>query len=1030
MLAASISPRERPPIGRSSFFVGILLSCRAFAIDPTEYLSELHHTQWTTREGAPGAISVIAQTSDGYLWLGTPIGLFRFDGESFEQPTFSDGKLSINGDVSALYTTPSGDLWIGMRFGGAYFLRNGRLTKYAEQQGLPLHTIRQFAATPDGAVWAALTNGLFRLRETGWAPVGNDWNYSATDAYNIFVARNGTLWARSFQGTFFLPNGAKAFEKSPVPGGRGWIFSAPDGSIWVSDPEQGLTSLTDAARAVPKFAVATDSGTQAAFADLDGGLWICVMRAGTETLLRLPSGKALLENAKQLTDSDVQTLRPTQSLTGATFNFMEDREGNVWAATDSGLDRFRPNKLHSALETVSRVYQAVMTASPQGDMWLAGEPDLLLKFSANQTVPIADKRFRTSDLVNTAWGERDGSILLGLERVGLTRYANGQAQTLTLWSHAEERDIQAIVKDHDDKLWVSGVREGLYRQDGNVWTLNGGLSDLPAKVPLSAFADSTGKLWFGYPDNEIALVENGRVRIFDHAQGLNIGAVLAIASRAERLWIGGTDNVALYAQGHFSTLTNIDGRAFTGVSGIVQDSAGTLWLNGSTGVTRIAGPEIDAFATDPGHRVKVETMNHEDGLNGVATQIRPLNTALEGADGRVWFTTAAGAYWIDPKHVRRNALPPPVILKSFTANGRNYPINGEIHLPAHTTSLEFKYSALSLSMPNRARFKYKLDGVDTEWQDAGNRRQAFYTNVPPGTHRFQVIAANEDDIWNDTGASANLTIAPAFFQTRWFDAACALAVLATLWQLYRTRVRLIARQMRVQMGARLEERERIARELHDTLLQSTQGLILLFQSFAGRLGRADPMRRQMEAALDQADHLLNEARDRVSDLRTTGIDSDMTRALSRFVQELISDRAVGFKIVEVGSPMVLSLSVADDAYRIGREALSNAVSHAQPANIELEIAYDAKQFRMRVRDDGKGIADELLRAGARAHHFGLQGMRERAERNGGTLNIWSRDGAGTEVELTVPAARAYRRYRAKPHWIRAILLKRRPSEPS
>jgi len=1002
--------------------ISLLLSSHAHAIDPTEYLFELHHTKWTTREGAPGQISAIAQTSDGYLWLGTSIGLFRFDGESFEQPRFSGADQTISADVSALYTAPSGDLWIGMRFGGAYLLRQGRLTKYAKPNGQPVHTIRAFAARPDGTIWAATTVGLCRFGENRWMTVGMDWHYPATDAYNVLVDRAGTLWVRGFQGTFSLRRGAAVFEKSPVPAGRGWLLSESDGSVWASDPEQGFMSLTDPGRVISKAALNADSGTDAALVDRDGGLWIVVQRDGIDTLLRIPNAQQLQTGNNRSTTGDVQMLRPAQSLTGAPFNFLEDREGNVWVVTDGGLDRFRPNKLHSAAATVPPLHEAAMTANSRGDVWLAN-PNALLEFPANQIHPIVHEMPAAGNLINGLWSDLNGSLMIAADgEPALRRYAGGKFQEVALWPNARSLSVQTLARDRAGALWVSSVGEGLFRQGDGGWKLNGGLAGLPKKVPVSMLADAAGKLWLAYPDNELAVVENERIRLMGSAQGLNVGVVLAMAARGEHAWIGGTDNVSLYSNGRFWPLMRDDGHAFTGVSGIIQDDDGTLWLNGAIGVIRIGAPAVDAFVADPRRTVTAETMSYEDGLSGVANQVRPLNTALKSADGRIWFTTSAGAYWIDPRQIRRNTLPPPVILKSVAANGETYPLVGDIALPAHTTSLAFTYTALSLAIPSRVRFKYKLDGVDTDWQDAGSRRQAFYTNVVPGKHRFQVIAANEDGVWNKVGAASNVLIAPAFYQTRWFYTTCAIGVLVILWQIYSLRVRLLSTQLRVQMGARLEERERIARELHDTLLQSAQGLILMFQSFAGRLDRSDPIRRQMETALDQADQLTNEARDRVGGLRGSSIECHIPHALKRFGEELVTGKPVRFTIATSGSPEPLTPSVADDAYWIGREALTNAVTHAHAANVELEIAYEPEQFRMRIRDDGKGINDEILRTGARAHHFGLQGMRERAQRVSGALNLWSREGAGTEVELTLTAARAYREYREKPRWIRRFLL--------
>jgi signal transduction histidine kinase len=295
-----------------------------------------------------------------------------------------------------------------------------------------------------------------------------------------------------------------------------------------------------------------------------------------------------------------------------------------------------------------------------------------------------------------------------------------------------------------------------------------------------------------------------------------------------------------------------------------------------------------------------------------------------------------------------------------------------------------------------------MSGVDGIWQDAGNRRQAFYTNVSPGLHQFRVIAANEDGVWNTTGATFGIILAPAFYQTQWFYALCILASLALLWQLYRLRLH----QLRLRLDERVKERERIARELHDTLLQGAQGMILIFQGFAGQLDKHSPMRERMEIALDQADHLLNEARGRVSELRGIGVDGDLAQALRRSAQEIFNGSDLRFNVTSTGSPIPLIRSSADEICLITREAMSNARRHARATLVEIDIVFDIRELRILVRDDGAGIDPALLEA-ARSDHYGLQGMKERAERLGAQLHFGGRPGAGTEVELIAPARSVY-----------------------
>ncbi len=1000
----------------------LLASTAALAIDPTEVLSELHHTQWTTREAAPPNIYAIAQTKDGYLWLGTETGLYHFDGVRFDLFSLPDGSQPIKNDVSALYATAAGELWIGMRLGGAFLWNDGHLTFYGEHEGLPHHTVWGFAQRDDGTIWATTATGLYRLDGNEWRPIGAGWGYPASDGYSIFKDRSGTLWLRSPQGTYYLPRTASAFRKSSVPGGRGWFYSCPDGEPWVSDSGVGLVALSSASRVSGVDLGGTSAGTFAATCDRDGGLWVDVIHGDQHLLRRISHTASWNPRTGAIDKGDVQTLKPTESLTGAPTKMFEDIEGNIWVTTDGGLDRFRRNKLH-AVQFVSPMHRAAMTEDRDHDIWLANDK-ALVEIAPGRSTPVV-VCLTESDGVASLSSEADGSILLARAAAPMARYFQKAIKPIVGVPDARQLGAHAVLRDRLGKLWVASIGDGLYQQDRGHWLLNGGLRGLPRAPPLSLLTDGDDRLWFGYPDDQVALVEQGRVRMLGSADGLSVGAARVISAGPNGIWVGGTNNVSVYASGHFSVIKGMDGYSFTGISGIAQDETGGLWLNGNKGITHISASEVSAFLVDHEHRVQAETLNYEDGLEGLAVQLTPIPTALKASDGRIWFTTSVGVYWIDPAHIPSNPRPPPVIATAIVAAGRTYPTDNAV-LPVGTDNLEIDFTAPSLSIPSRVQFRYKLDGVDKDWIDAGTRRQAYYTYVPFGTHHFHVIAANEDGVWSEKGATALIVIPPAFYQTGGFYMLCAILALAVLWQIYRLRAGQIAKQTRGRLGARLEERERIARELHDTLLQSTQGLILLFQGFAGRLSPTDLTRREMEAALDHADQLLNEARDRVGDLRSTGLETEIAHAISRVGAELFSAGSAGFKVLSTGTPLLLSPVVADDICRIVREALTNASRHAGAASIEVEITYESNQLRLRVRDDGKGIDPEVLRTGARPRHFGLQGMRERARRIDATLNIWSRPGAGTEIELLIPAAIAYRESPARAWWIPRFLFPRPP----
>jgi signal transduction histidine kinase len=507
----------------------------------------------------------------------------------------------------------------------------------------------------------------------------------------------------------------------------------------------------------------------------------------------------------------------------------------------------------------------------------------------------------------------------------------------------------------------------------------------------------------------VAFLDGDTVRTFSSTEGLQIGTVTAFAGSGGHIWVGGQFGLAVF-DGKRSRMiaTEADG-GISGVSGIVGMATGDLWLNQASGVAHISAAEIAARLSDVHHTVRCELFDFRDGVPGTASPLRPLPSAIMASDGRIWLSGTSGASWIDPSRIYRNPLPPPVSIESIFANGRRYDPAVPNTLPVLPSDVRIEYTALSLSIPERVRFRYRLKGFDKGWQDAEMRRAAFYTRLGPGRYRFHVIACNNDGVWNTAGAAVELIVPPAFFQTAWFMALCALAAGGVLWMLYRLRLRQMAKQIRFRLEERLAERERIARELHDTLLQGIQGVILRFQAASNEISAGDPARRKMEEALDRADQVMVEGRERVSGLRAhVEIANALPQSFASAGEELSGERCgTAIRVVIEGTPRELRPMVRDEVYRIGREALVNAFYHAGAREIEVELTYKKAGLQLRLRDDGCGIDPKVLDIGGRPGHWGLPGMRERALKIGAPLDIRSRSGSGTEIELRVPAAVAY-----------------------
>jgi signal transduction histidine kinase len=419
----------------------------------------------------------------------------------------------------------------------------------------------------------------------------------------------------------------------------------------------------------------------------------------------------------------------------------------------------------------------------------------------------------------------------------------------------------------------------------------------------------------------------------------------------------------------------------------------------------ITAVESDKAAKPP---IRLEIFDSSDGVSvSIGSHFTPQVT--QSADGRLWFC-GPDLNVVDPQHLPFNNLPPPVHVEQLIADSKTYDatLNGNLPLPPLIRDLQIDYTALSLVAPEKIRFRYKLEGYDHDWQDVSNRRQAFYTNLPPRHYRFRVMACNNSGVWNESGTYFDFTIAPAYYQTIWFRVAVVIAFLFLLSAIYQLRLQQVAKQVRGRMEERLEERERIARDLHDTLLQSVQGLILKFHAVLKQVPADMPAHNALEKTLDHADEVLAEGRARIQNLRVNPISlSDLPAAFRSIAEETSQSRETIFKTVVEGHVRDLHPLVLEECYCIGREAIINALTHSEGQHVELEITYDSRQFRLRVRDNGRGIDPKILEEGGRQGHWGLQGMRERAQKIGGQLKFWSRPETGTEVELIVPGATAY-----------------------
>jgi ligand-binding sensor domain-containing protein/signal transduction histidine kinase len=1004
------NPRGRRrviPLGPLCAF--LLLACcpLAFALNPELDVSQYAHTSWKSRDGFPKSeISSIAQTHDGYLWLGTEFGLFRFDGVNpIQWRPPKDQELPSN-FIFNLLVARDGTLWIGTAKGVASW-KDGKLTQYPDLAGRYIFKILE---DREGTVWvsggAVPAGKLCAIRNSGVQCFGDDGSLGRA-VFNLYEDSKGNLWVGVKDGLWRWKPGSPAFFSLPgEPDGIQCFGEDADGTLlvgWNGGIHRFVDGKTEA------YTIPGRAGQVRArrmLRDRDGSLWIGTFNEG---LLHVHQGR---------TDA----FGFSHGLSGESGNTLfEDREGNMWVATGSGLDRFRDFAVaaFSVNRGLSSPRIQSVLADRDGSIWIATR-NSLNRWRGGQAVVVAANLPNGKSLVpNSLFQDNTGRVWVS-SPFGFGYLDDERFVSVSTVPGA----VTAMAQDTAGDVWIANEHVALFQIRGGNVVQQVPWSSFGRSDHVSAMSADTlqGGLWLGFFLGGVVYYGDGQVRkSYTTADGLTGGRVNDVRLDPDgTLWIATEGGVSRLKNGRFATLTTRNGLPCEGVHWMQEDNARSVWLYTPCGLLRVPRSELDAWAiavdrdVNANPTVAATVFDISDGVQSLAAANHFRPQVAKSADGKLWFLAGdGGVNVVDPNHLSFNKLPPPVHIEQLIADRKMYDASaggsGPVRLPPLIRDLQIDFTALSLVAPEKIRFRYKLEGRDIDWQEVTDRRQVFYNDLPPGNYRFRVIAANNNGVWNETGTYVDFHIAAAYYQTAWFRIVVVLLFLLALGALYQLRLRQVARVVRARMEERLEERERIARDLHDTLLQSVQGLILKFHAVSKQIPADLPAHAALEKTLDHADEVLAEGRDSIRNLRIHSASlSDLPAAFVSVAEETSQGREATFKTVVEGRVRELHPLVLEECYCIGREAIINALSHSGGEHVEAEIAYDARQFRLRVRDDGRGIEPKILEDGGRAGHWGLQGMRERAEKIGGQLRFWSRPETGTEVELTVPGSTAYR----------------------
>jgi PAS domain S-box-containing protein len=752
---------------------------------------QVGHDSWTFQQGAPAEATCLAQTNDGFLWLGGPNGLFRFDGTRFEpfNSPFGDRLLSTN--LYSLFAPPSGGLWIGYTLGGFSFLDKGRVTNYASGIG----SVYGFAQDRDGIVWAGASSGLWRFDHSGWQHIGVEWNAPAGPVAQVGFDSEGILWAlagswETPKDLIYLLPGARHFKTAErnlsVPG---FTLDADRAVMTDSAAPPMFDSSKDFDKKLVAYPVLKDS-----LLDRNNSVWISPW--DKPVLMRLPKDSLRdVKNNASTAISETYNINPFQ-MAG-----LVDREGNIWFGDTGGIHRFFYTQLirQEFPKETSGSSKLALAADDNGAVWISFgslgnrfKADLyrVLGGKAERRLPEVTSSFAYRAPDKTFWFSGAHCLwhLVGDDfvRVNLPPEMVNQFEFL-----------QTITGDRQGGIWVSFGRHGLYRLADGIWTPYGGRDDLPKKAVLFEFTDSLGRVWFAYMNSQLAVLDGDQVRRFGPSDDLQVGNITAIYGRGSEIWIGGEFGLEQFDQGRFRKIAAVDDQWLRGISGIVETPEGDLWLNAISGIFHIRKAEISEALKDSAYRIRGEHFGIREGLSGLATQLRPFPTAIDGADGRLWFALRNGVVWLDPAaHSEKWTVPAPITIQSVSADDKFYAPDPRLSFPAHTSSVQISYNAVSLSDPEAIRFRYKLQETDKDWHEAATATPVTYRNLPPGSYHFSVEASDTNGVWSGIPAYVAFTILPAFYQTNWFRLLCVAAFLAFLWGLYQLRVQQFRREER------------------------------------------------------------------------------------------------------------------------------------------------------------------------------------------------------------------------------------------
>jgi len=1011
------------PILLFLLFAAVSADCLV-AIEPTHHITQYVHTAWRIQDGFLNGIpTAITQTLDGYIWIGTQSGLMRFDGVRFLPWDPPNGEHLLSTRIDALVGDRDGSLWIGTA-GGLSHWQNNHLVNFADNPGV----VPEILQSRNGTIWIAITPA-----KTGFGPlceiVGtrmrcHDENEGIPSGvyFSLSEDKDGTLWLggdtklvgwRNDWHRVYEPGGLKS---NGGMSGFASLASGSDGTLWagIGVAGKGLGLQRFSHEEWKPFTADKFDGTsltiQGLLLDRENALWVGTVKNG---IYRIYNGTVEHFDSKDGLSSDY------------VHKFFEDHEGNLWAVTSKGIDKFHstPVVSFSPREGLGTTEVDSVLASRDGSVWIGGSKSLDVLRDGHVTSLMSGKGL-PGDQVTSLFEDSARRLWMGIDDK-LMVYEKGKFQIIHRPEGTPVGMVFGITEDLAGDIWIEarGKPGPLMRiRDFKMVEL---LS--PPEIPggRRIAPNPEGGIWLGLRNGDLARYREGKLETFPFRRPYDQRGVEQITVTSDGSVLGATAfGLIGWRQGKQLTLTTRNGLPCDTVYAFVFDDPGNLWLNTQCGIVEIAADSLQQWWENSEAVLQPRVFDVYDGaLPGRA----PFVSAAKSADGRVWFADGVALQMVDPHRITRNQVPPPVHIEGIVADRKTYSPQDGLLLPPLTRDLQIDYTALSFVTPQKVRFRYRLEGRDSAWEEPGSRRQAFYTDLRPGKYTFRVVACNNDGVWNEEGATLEFRVATAWYQTNWFRILAIIGVAVLAWLIYTLRVRQISAAISARFDDRLAERTRLAREFHDTLLQTIQGSKMVADNALEESPNLPSMRHAMERLSDWLGQATQEGRAALNSLRASTTETnDLAESFRRALEDC---RMQGFPetVFEVdGNATDMHPIVRDEIYRIGYEAIRNACQHSKASLLQVKLTYSA-DLLLSISDNGAGMAPDVL-TGGKEGHFGLQGMRERASRIGSDLNIASSEAFGTRIDLKVPGHLIFNR--PKPLWLTLYgRIKRIPGGP-